>query len=216
MSEIILTEQEEITLSSISSIINFPKGQIIFTSGQRTNEVYYIKSGWVRIYRTVSDGREVSVALRYPGDFIGLAEFFSGTERECCAEAMDDVCIQVVYGKEFRKLLAEHPLFASKITELMGKRLREAQNTIHDFISNQAQGRLALVLKNMAERSGEVDGDNIKVNLKVTQVELACMIGVARQTISSLLQLFKEDGCLEFKGREIVSINHKKLATWIE
>jgi CRP-like cAMP-binding protein len=214
--DLILSDQEQDKLSSISSTVNYPKGQIIFTSGQRTNEVFYIKSGWVRIFRTVSDGRQVSVALRYPGDFIGLAEIFSGVERECCAEAMDDVCIQVVYGNEFRKMLSRDPEFATKITELMGIRLREAQNTIHDFISNQAQGRLAVILKKMAERSGELDGDYIKVNLKVTQVELACMIGAARQTISSLINLFKEDGCLVFEGREIVAVNPKKLETWIE
>ncbi|AGL00994.1 Crp/Fnr family transcriptional regulator [Desulfoscipio gibsoniae] len=216
MSKLILTDKEQEKLNSISSIINYPKGQIIFTSGQRTNEVYYIKSGWVRIYRTVSDGRQVAVALRYPGDFIGLAEIFSGTERECCAEAMDNVYIQVVYGNEFKKLLLQNPEFSAKINELLGKRLREAHNAMHDFISNQAQGRLALILKRMSENSGELDGDYIGVNLKVTQVELACMIGTARQTISHLINLFKEDGCIIFDGREIVAVNLKKLQSWIE
>ncbi|MEG6614937.1 Crp/Fnr family transcriptional regulator [Peptococcaceae bacterium 1198_IL3148] len=211
-----LTAQEEQKLLSISSIINYPKGQIIFTAGQRTNEVYYIKSGWVRIYRTVNDGRQVTVALRYAGDFIGLAEILSGGERECSAEAMDDICLHVIYGSEFRKMLSEDRAFNMKIMGLLGDRLREAQNTIHDFISNQAQGRLAVIIKKMAERSGELDGEYIKVNLKITQVELACMIGAARQTISSLINLFKEDGCLVFEGREIVAVNLKKLETWIE
>lgn len=215
MTKLILTKAETERLLSISTSVSYPKGQIIFTSGQRANEVFYIKSGWVRIFRTISDGRQVSVALRYTGDIIGLAEIFSGGERECCAEAMDDVCIQVIYGEEFKKMLSQYPEFASKINELMGKRLREAQNTIHDFISNQAQGRLALVLKNMAERSGKMEGDYIRVNLKVTQEELACMIGAARQTISTLLNLFKEDGCLIYKGREIVGVNPSKLKTWI-
>lgn len=210
-----LTDKEKEYLTSLGSSVKYPKGQIIFASGQRTNEVYYIKSGWVRIYRSTSDGRQVSVALRYPGDFIGLAEIFSGAERQCSAEAMEDVSLLVIWGEEFKKLLAGKPDFGAKITELMGARLREAQNTIHDFISNQTQGRLALVLKKMAGRSGAAEGDTINVRLRVTQEELACMIGASRQTVSSLLTLFKEDGCLKYEGREIVAVDLKKLDTWI-
>lgn len=215
MSAIELTDAEKEYLASIGSQINYPKGQIIFASGQRTNEVYFIKSGWVRIYRTISDGRQVSVALRYPGEFIGLAELLSGTERECSAETMGNVSLLIIWGDDFKKLLVQKPEFSTKIMQLMGSRLREAQNVIHDFISNQTQGRLALVLKNMAERSGAAEGDTINVRLRVTQEELACMIGASRQTVSSLLTLFKVDGCLTYEGREIVAVNPKKLKSWI-
>lgn len=215
MSATELTDTEKEHLASIGSLVNYPKGQIIFASGQRTNEVYFIKSGWVRIYRTTSDGRQVSVALRYPGDFIGLAEILSGTERGCSAEAMGNVSLLIIWGDEFKKLLAQKPEFSAKIMQLMGIRLREAQNVIHDFISNQTQGRLALILKNMAERSGAAEGETINVRLRVTQEELACMIGASRQTVSSLLTLFKEDGCLKYEGREIVAVNPEKLKSWM-
>lgn len=215
MSATELTDTEKEHLASIGSLVNYPKGQIIFASGQRTNEVYFIKSGWVRIYRTTSDGRQVSVALRYPGDFIGLAEILSETERGCSAEAMGNVSLLIIWGDEFKKLLAQKPEFSAKIMQLMGTRLREAQNVIHDFISNQTQGRLALILKNMAERSGAAEGETINVRLRVTQEELACMIGASRQTVSSLLTLFKEDGCLKYEGREIVAVNPEKLKSWM-
>lgn len=210
------SEAEKLLLESAGTLLTYPKGQIIFSAGQRTGEVYYIKNGWVRIYRTTSDGRQVSVALRYPGEFIGLAEIFSGAERECFAESMDTVTLLTIWAEEFNSLLLQKPGFSAKIMRLMGARLREAQNTIHDFITNQTQGRLALVLKNMAERSGTFRGDYINVKLRVTQEELACMIGASRQTVSSLLTLFKEDGCLIYEGREIIAVNPKKLNSWIE
>lgn len=215
MSVIDLTDAEKDYLASIGSIVKYPKGQIIFAPGQRTNEVYFIRSGWVRIYRTTSDGRQVSVALRYPGEFIGLAEILSGSQREYYAEAMENVSLLIIWGDGFKKFLAQRPDFSEKILRLMGTRLREAQNIIHDFISNQVQGRLALVLKNMAERSGTVEGETINVRLRVTQEELACMIGASRQTVSSLLALFKENRCLKYEGREIVAVNPKKLQSWI-
>lgn len=215
MSAIELTDTEKDYLASIGSVINYPKGQIIFAPGERTSEVYFIKSGWVKIYRTTSDGRQVSVALRYPGEFIGLAEILSGSQREYYAEAMANVSLLIIWGDGFKQFLAQKPDFSMKILRLMGTRLREAQNVIHDFISNQVQGRLALVLKNLAERSGAAEGEVINVRLRVTQEELACMIGASRQTVSSLLTLFKEDGCLKYEGREIVVVNPKKLKSWI-
>lgn len=212
-----LTAKEQEYLNEIGSEINYPKGQIIFSSGQKTNEVYYIMSGFVKIYRTTGDGRQVSVALRYPGDFIGLAEVLSNSsERGYSAEAMDKVKLLITWQDPFKKMLADLPDFSSKLMELMSDRLREAQNTIYDFIMNPIQGRLALVLLEMAERSGS-PGENgrINVRLRVTQEELACIIGASRQTVSSLLNLLKEDGSIKYEGREIVAIELIKLKKWI-
>lgn len=213
-----LSDEELNYLTKIASEIKYPKGQIIFSTGQRPNEIYFIKSGLVKIYRTTSDGRQVSVALRYPGDFIGLAEVLSNVrEREYSAEAMNRVSILIIWKDSFIKMLAEMPEFSEKLIRLMSNRLREAQNTIYDFIMNPIQGRLAILLLNMAERSGNQEEDGIiRVRLRVTQEELACVIGAARQTISSLLNLLKEDGSIQYEGREIIGVNPNKLKTWIQ
>ncbi|GBF33656.1 cAMP-binding protein [Desulfocucumis palustris] len=212
-----LTDGEKTFLESIGTTLNFPKGQIIFATGQRSNEIYLIKSGWVKIFRTNLNGRQVSVALRYPGDFIGLAEVLSDeAEREYSAEAMENVSLLIIWRDAFMKMLAKNPEFSAKVLNLMANRLREAQNTIHDFIINPVQGRLAVVLKNMAERAGvSEEGDYINVKLNVTQEELACLVGSSRQTVSTLLQLLKEDDCLKYKGREITGVNIRKLNSWI-
>lgn len=213
-----ITAAEKRYLDKISSEIKYPKGQIIFSTGQRTNEVYLINTGLVKIYRITSDGRQVSVALRYPGDFIGLAEVLSNVEeREYSAEAMDNVSISIIWKDNFKEMLAQMPEFSEKLSKLMSDRLREAQNTIYDFIMNPIQGRLAILLLNMAERAGSEGEDGIiGVRLRVTQEELACVIGSARQTISSLLTLLKEDGSILYEGREIVGVNPRKLKCWIQ
>ncbi|EGW36714.1 Crp/Fnr family transcriptional regulator [Desulfosporosinus sp. OT] len=213
-----LTDKEQEYLHKIGSEISYPKGQIIFSSGQKTNEVYYIISGFVKIYRTTADGRQVSVALRYPGDFIGLAEVLSNnSERRYSAEAMDKVKVLITWQEPFKRMLTDMPDFSSKLMELMSDRLREAQNTIYDFIMNPTQGRLALVLLEMAERSGSPGKDGlINVSLRVTQEELACIIGASRQTVSSLLNLLREDGSVKYEGREIVAVESSKLKNWIQ
>lgn len=214
----ILTEDEMSFLNENGSEIKYPKGQIIFSEGQKVNEIYFIKSGLVKIYRTTADGRQLSVGLRYAGDFIGCADVLSNyTEREYSAEAMGKVDILIVWKDSFKKMLAERPQFSEKFLELMSTRLRETQNTLYDFIMNPTQGRLATLLLSMAQRAGvEGEDDITPVRLQVTQEELACVIGSARQTISSLLNMFKEDGSIIYKGREIIGINTKKLKSWIQ
>ncbi|MEW6064795.1 MAG: Crp/Fnr family transcriptional regulator [Bacillota bacterium] len=160
----------------------------------------------------------MSVALRHPEDFIGLAEILSDhKERDYSAEAMDNVSILIKWQDAFRKMLTEIPEFTAKVMKLMSDRLREAQNTIYDFIMNPTQGRLAIFLLNMAERAGVEEEDGIiYVRLRVTQEELACVINSARQTVSSLLNLLKEDGSIQYEGREIVAVNPSKIKTWIQ
>ena len=213
-----LTDDELNVLYKNGSEIKYPKGQIIFSVGQKANEIYYIKSGFVKIYRTTADGRQVSVALRYAGDMIGCAEVLSNyNEREYSAEAMDNVSILIVWKDSFKTMLAERPEFSEKLLKLMSDRLREAQNTIYDFMMNPTQGRLAMLLLNMAQRAGMEGEDGIiPVRLRVTQEELACVIGSARQTISTLLNMLKEDGSILYEGREIVGVNTNKLKSWIQ
>lgn len=216
LEKLALDDMEKMLIRQAGSIVHYPKGQVIFSAGEVADRVYLIESGWVKIYRLSVDGRRVTVgSIRSPGELMGLAETLVGGERTCFAGAINN-CSLVVLGKnKFEELLARHPFLAIKAARLLGARMREAESIIHEMVCWQAPGRLALMLLKIGERCGVESKNGIKINLPLTHEEIACMVGTSRQTVTSLLNTFKQEKSIALEGREINIVNPDKLARWI-
>ncbi len=195
--------------------INYPKGQIIFASGEYAGLAYLVETGWVKIYRLAADGRKITVAIRHPGELVGLAETLCNSRRSCFAEAMNEVDLVVLKRDSLLDLLRSNPRLALKVAEVLGGRLREAQATIHEMVSWPVHGRLALLLLKLAERSGVDTGNGIELNLRLTHEEIACMIGTSRPTVTSIFNSLKSEKAILMKGRDIKIIYPEKIKKWI-
>ncbi|OAT80435.1 Crp/Fnr family transcriptional regulator [Desulfotomaculum copahuensis] len=209
-------ELEKVLIRQAGSTVHYPKGHVIFAAGDLADRVYLIESGWVKIYRLSADGRRVTVgSIRSPGEMMGLAETLWGGERTCFAGAINNVTMVIIRKNKFEELMGAHPFLAIKVAKLLGARMREAEGIIHEMVSWQAPGRLALTLLKMGERCGVETKSGIKIGLQLTHEELANMVGASRQTVTSLLNTFKHENSIAYEGREINIVNPDKLARWI-
>ncbi|MEW5952927.1 MAG: Crp/Fnr family transcriptional regulator [Bacillota bacterium] len=198
------------------STVHYPKGHVIFAAGDISDRIYLIESGWVKIYRLSADGRRVTVgSIRSPGELMGLAETLWGGERTCFAGAINNVSLVVVRKNKFEELLAQHPFMAIKVAKLLGARMREAEAIIHEMVCWQAPGRLALMLMKMGERCGIQTKGGIRLNLQLTHEEIANMVGTSRQTVTQLLNTFKQERSIVTEGREIKIVDPDKLSKWV-
>ncbi|WP_092475308.1 Crp/Fnr family transcriptional regulator [Desulfotruncus arcticus] len=215
-SEPVLDEAEKMLIRQVGSTAHYAKGQIIFATGDISDRVYLIESGWVKIYRLSADGRRVTVgSIRSPGEMMGLAETLVGAERTCFAGAINDVAMVVMTKNKFEELMTRQPMLAIKVAKLLGARMREAEANIHEMVCWQAPGRLALMLIKMGERMGVQSKGGIKINLQLTHEEIANMVGTSRQTVTSLLNTFKQEQSIVYEGRAIRIVNPVKLAKWV-
>ncbi|MCL6634419.1 MAG: Crp/Fnr family transcriptional regulator [Peptococcaceae bacterium] len=214
--DLLLSDIEKNLVRQVGSTVHYPRGQVIFSAGEVADRVYLIESGWVKIYRLSADGRRVTVgSIRSPGEMMGLAETLWGGERTCFAGAINNVTLVTVGKGKFEELLAMHPMLAIKVAKLLGARMREAESIIHEMVCWQAPGRLALMLLKIGERCGVESKNGIKINLPLTHEEIACMVGTSRQTVTSLLNTFKQERSIALEGREIKIVDPDKLARWI-
>lgn len=211
-----LDEMDKMLVREAGSTVHYPKGHVIFSAGEIADRVYLIESGWVKIFRLSTDGRRVTVgSIRSPGEMMGLAEALVGGERTCFAGAINNCTLVTVGKSKFEDLLARQPFLAVKVAKLLGARMREAESIIHEMVCRQAPGRLALMLLKIGARCGVESRDGIKINLPLTHEEIACMVGTSRQTVTSLLNTFKQEKSIILEGKEINIVNPDKLARWI-
>jgi CRP/FNR family transcriptional regulator, cyclic AMP receptor protein len=209
-------EHEKSLIRKYGTIVHYPKGQIIFSAGDTADRIYLIEKGYVKIYRITPDGRRVTVgSMRSPGQLMGLAETLYHGERTCFAGAINDSTLVVVRKSRFEELLEQQPSIAIKVATTLGMRMREAEAIIQEMVCWQVPGRLAMLLLKMSERAGVETEAGTKIILRLTHEEIACMIGTSRQTVTSLLNTFKQENSIFIEGREMYILDSDKLMKWI-
>lgn len=212
-----LEESDKKLFREYGTEVHYSKGQIIFSSGDTADRIYLIEEGFVKIYRITSDGRKVTVgSMRSPGQLMGLSETLYHGERTCYAGAISDSTLVVVRKSCFESLLIKHPLIALKVAMTLGIRMREAEAIIQEVVCYQVPSRLAMLLLKMSERTGVETETGTKITLRLTHEEIACMIGTSRQTITSLLNVFKQENSIAIEEKEIYLLDTDKLKKWID
>lgn len=213
---LVVSERERGILAGAGTRVRYPKGQIIWSADEMADRVYLIEDGYIRIYRLNPDGREVTVgSIRNPGELMGLAETLYHGTRTCFAGAITDVTLIILTKAQFLDVLAGEHRLALKVASLLGARMRAAEGIVYDLMCWQAPGRLALMLLKIGERCGVSTNEGIRIKLRLTHSEIASMIGSTRQTVTSLMNTFRDENCIAVEGREIIIKDAKKLAEWV-
>jgi len=208
-----MTERERRILRRAGVTVRYPRGQIIFAAGEQADRVYLIEAGHVRVYRLDPRGRETAVdALRKPGELLGVAETLYGGRRPCFARAVTGVTLVVLSVERFLDILGAEDRLALKVASLFAARMREAEEQAYRLMSRPVPGRLAAMLLKFGEAHGIKTEKGVRIGIPLTCGEIASMIGSTRQTVTALLNAFRDEGLIEAGGREIIIRDPAKLA----
>ncbi len=161
------------------------------------DRVYLVKSGAVRIYQLSAEGREVTTAILRPGQLLGTSALVGVGERSAFAEATEDSYICEATAEEFLRILAGHPLLATKVTVALARQLLRLEQQLERLALQQVPVRLAQVLLQLAEDNGGPLPEGL------THEELAKLIGSTRETVTKILAGFAERGLVELGYRRL-------------
>ena len=214
---LVLDEREKELVRRIGTVMHYRKGDTIWSEGDVANRVYLIEKGYVKIYHLTPEGRRVTVgSIRNPGEMMGLAETLYHGERTCYAGAMTDVTLVAVTKQKFLELLTDEHHLSLKVSRLLAARMREAESMVRELVCWQVPGRLALMLLKISERCGVPEEGGVRIKLRLTHEEIANMIGATRQTVTALLNTFRQERSIEIgEEREIKILDPQKLANWV-
>lgn len=209
-----LSPNEVAAFKALARALQAKAGQIVFREEDCPDYIYLIETGHVKIYRNTPLGKVVTVGIRKPGDVIGVAEVLTGMNRCCFAEAVEASELWRMPGEIFITMLRSQPELAVKVAAAMGNRLREAETTILNLVTLEVDHRLAKLLLNLA-KAGATDGEKgLRIGVQLTQQELASMIGTCRQTVTTTLRRFKDEGVIHTGKRYIEIVDGVKLSDY--
>lgn len=190
--------------------IELPKHQILFAAGDKTQAIYFIEKGRVRLSREVDNGKEILLALFGAGDMIADAIWESGYH-ECTAETLEDSKFYEIGEEVFQELLRTNPEFAGRIIQIAGSRLKQAEARMEDLVFRQVPGRVARLLITLSESYGKVTTNGIRVDFRLTHQDIADLVGSSRVTVTQVLNKFKTSGWIDIEGKRVTIHNSEAL-----
>jgi CRP/FNR family transcriptional regulator/CRP/FNR family cyclic AMP-dependent transcriptional regulator len=166
--------------------------------------LYIVESGSVRIHVTGSQGTDLTLAVMNAGDFFGDMSLLDGKPRSASASAVTDSSLIILDRDHFTELVRKRPDAALAVLARVTQRLRGSDQMASDLAFLDAAGRLARRLLEIAEQSGVKRQDGVLLNVRITQEELANMVGVTRESVNRNLSDFRREGLIKNEGRKIV------------
>ncbi|WDM22443.1 Crp/Fnr family transcriptional regulator [Paenibacillus polymyxa] len=202
--QIYLTEEHFDLLKDIMSWKKVKAGVMLFREGDDAEQLYYIRSGHVKLRKSTEDGKELILTIQHQGDLIGEFSGIDGEEYSCTAETADVCELGVVLVKDLESLLSKNGEMALQFIQWMAMKQRIMQSRFRDLLLYGKTGALASTLIRASNTCGVAVKDGILLNMKLSHSELGEMIGATRESVNRMLSALKEQGTLDTRDGKIV------------
>lgn len=188
------------------------KGTILFNEGDPLERLYFIKEGFVKLYRLSNEGRETTIYLYGPGSVLGVRALTSEDESaKHYAEALTDLEVASITRKEYFEILSENPEYLVDLLHIFISRLNYTEKKLEGFIITDTTARLAYFLSDCVQRFCKGRLPPIEIPLPLTHQRLAEFIGSLRETVSLSVAKLEKEGVLKIDRGKVTILDLKKL-----
>ncbi|WP_129633245.1 Crp/Fnr family transcriptional regulator [Candidatus Oscillochloris fontis] len=198
-------------LSASLGCQTFMRGATIFCQGSLGHTLYLIVAGQVRIYTNSQLGQEISVTIFRDGDFFGELSLLDGHERSASAVAMRTTTTLTLHRTAFLEAIRSDPDIAVSVLEELSARLRHSNTYIEHLASTSAPQRVVRTLLDLADQHGIVEQGTTRINLHLTQDDLASLAGTTRETVNRVLGGLREQGLIQIERARLSVLNLAQL-----
>nr|PZN74962.1 MAG: Crp/Fnr family transcriptional regulator [Pseudomonadota bacterium] len=172
---------------------SFRAGQSIFARGDAGTEVYLVLEGRVRLSVLSSEGRELSFTHAERGDVFGEIAALDGGVRTADATAVTAVKAMTLSHTALKRLVQTSPAFAEAAIAFLCSRIRETDLQLEGVALHRIEVRLARFLLGMLrQRHGVTKSGRAKIDLGMSQGELALLLGASRPKVNAALMLLED------------------------
>jgi CRP/FNR family transcriptional regulator len=198
-----LSEEELEGLARRSPDTHLEKGEIFYTPSDRSERLYILKKGKVRIYRTAPDGREFTLSVVDAGTVFGEMALTAQRLEGAYAQAMEPSILLMMSREDLEQLILQKPAVGLQITQLLSERLRRYETRLEDVTLKDVHARLASIIVLLIESEGTRTGTGYRIPAHYTHERLGTMIGANREAVTRAFGVLQDEGVVELRRRLI-------------
>ncbi|MEK6720992.1 MAG: Crp/Fnr family transcriptional regulator [Chloroflexota bacterium] len=207
-----LSEEDMQAIGHVTTMTHCVRGQQILSPDDPPDRIHIIKKGRVRVYRMSPDGKQLTLDIYEKGTILGDMSLL-GQDRfpEAYAEAIDDGIICTISPDELRRLIERYPIVGVNIIRHLSRRLKSAERELEAMAYQRVDQRLARKLLDLGQRFGVSTVRGTLIQARLTQQELAEMIGTTRETLAHTLGDFRRRGLLDSANHSVLIRDAERL-----
>ena len=180
-------------------------GEVVVGQGQAVTCLRLVVSGAVRLSAVVPSGREVVVGLLGAGDVFGELTLLGGGPSPVEARAVgSETRIVALPLEALREVVRRAPASAEELLRLVASRLHHTAGALEEALAHDVPTRVSLRLRDLARSHGTAAADGVRLPPRLTQEELARMVGATRESVNRTLSSLAARGLVRVEGRRYV------------
>jgi len=181
----------------------YPAGRLIFAKGSPGRSMMAILRGSVRISTPSPAGPDIVLTILSAGEVFGEIALLDGSDRTADATAITDCELLVLDHRDFMPFLERRADLCILLLRLLCQRLRRTDQQVQEAMFGRLEDRIAMALIRLAQGAPPVGSGGVM--LRITQQELAGMVGAARESVNKQLHIWQKEGVLRL-GKRLIEI----------
>ncbi len=185
----------------------FPTGSNILIADQPGEAVYVILAGSVKVHTIRPDGAEVMLAVLGAGEVLGEMSATDSLGRSASVVALEETTVLWMDRRTFRSSVASSTALSRNLSEILSKRVRLANARLIAIASLDVPGRLASQILSLAREYGQETPDGTRIPMRLTQADLAALVGASRVSVNQALGQFRKRGDISIASDGRVNVH---------
>jgi len=182
-------------------------GGLVSSPDDDDERLYVIKRGRVRLYRLTPDGKQLTLEILDKGRIVGRMAWLGQQLTDAYAEAIEEALICSFTPRELQRLIDRFPSVGVNIIRYLSGRLAASEREREVMAFRSVEQRLAARLVELSERFGQPTEDGVAIDVRLTQQELADMIGTSRETLATTVASLRERRVLDMHNQRVVILD---------
>lgn len=188
-------------LAAIGAVRRYRAKALLIQQGDRGDTIFILQTGQLRVFLADTEGKEVTLALYGPGEYVGEMSL-DGGPRSANVEATEASVCAAITREQLLHYIGQHPDFALEMMAKLIRRARLATESAGHLALIDVYGRLRLLLESWT--GPPLADDSRPLMRKTTHLQLAQHLACSREMVSRLLKDLENGGFIRQTRGQVV------------
>ncbi|MFA3782020.1 Crp/Fnr family transcriptional regulator [Melioribacteraceae bacterium 4301-Me] len=187
----------------------------IYFAEEPSQNIYFLKTGRVKITKYLNDGSEKILTIINPGEIFGEMAYLDEGQRTDYAVTLEPSLICAIDKNDLASFIEKNPELNLRLTKIIGLKLRSFSERIEDLIFKDSKQRIVSFIIRYAEKYGKKIGDQIFIKPFLKHSTIGELTACSRQTVNYFLTELREKKVIDFDRNKLIINNISELKKYI-
>jgi CRP-like cAMP-binding protein len=199
-------------LPGAANLSSLGAGTRLYVPGDPSDHVYLLRSGYVKLYRLGPGGKHCIFGVIEEGQLFGEGALLGEKKRRAAAEVLEKSSVTMVSRDAVLEYAEQNPNFWRAFAPFLGQKVSLLEEQLQWLCFLDVEQRLARLLLKWVRAEHPAQENGLEPQIRLSQKELAGLVGATRETTSSALNRLQRAGCVEIGRRRLMIRSIEKLA----